>query len=164
MVFRSTPTASISGFSTVPCTRTVVPGVVYRVWCTRWGGAGVVVPGVRGWCARVVRTLVVPCGTGPGPCFPTVWLCFPTVWQCFPTVWLFWQYFPLFGCTSRCMATVSRCRATESPLVVPLSPHWWCQGVPIGGPERPWWCQGRLSGWRFARSWESCSLRLWIRS
>ena len=72
--------------------RVDVPGGGARVgW--RYPGYGVV--------RVVVRTLGVPCGMGPGPVFPTVWLYFPLfglVLAVFPAVWPgFWLNLALFG-------------------------------------------------------------------
>ena len=115
------------------------------------GVGGYPVYGVPG----MVRTLVVPGGTGPGPVPAVIPHCNPTVNHCSATVT---HCNPLFG---HCI-----------PTVWPLNPRWWFPESPRWWfPESPRWWPGEgpvvtrpgLSGWRFARSMDLCSLRLSVR-
>ena len=169
VVFPSTPRASISSFSTLESSQ----------WC-HWcgGGAQVGVPGsgtgrvgypgygvVRGraWCGTppwygsgAVSPLHPHCILHCGYTGPTVSSTVATLASLYCTGPLYWPHCtPLWQhCTPRWHPTV----ATLDSTVAPTGLHGDTTGLHGGFPARL-----GLTPWRFSRSTDLCSLRLWIR-
>ena len=148
-----------------------------RLWCTRWCSGTRVV----GWYRGRSSTAPPPWyGSGASPTTVS-----PTASPLYRLLWHHWAH-----CTGYCDTHWAHCTATEPTVPPlhrhwahctatesPLSPHWVLGGVSSPGgvfqsrcvfQSRWWFFQSRwcfptragLIPWRFARSMDSCSLRL----